>query len=413
MKALSRPILVATVAALVSACGAGTASPAASPAATAPSPAVAGASASPSITIGLLVPFTESAINSDRGVAQRRAAELYVAQHGGTVGGQTAGFAYEDESINGQLDVTKAQELVQQHAVAVLGLLGDDGATAVRAYADSTKVPLLITGASGDSITRAAASPYVFRASYSNWQLSEPLGEWAARKGAAKVYLVHAPDTFGTESAAAFAAGLGKAGGTATANVAAQPGADWAKVVAAVKAQPAKAVFAAFEGADAVSFLTAWAEAGMSAAGYSLYGPGTLTDTTVLASVKDAAAGVTTSMFWADSAGGADLRALMAAFPKAYLDDAGNPAPVTADVVAMWDAMTALGQAVQAAGTGSDALAKAVAAETVAGVRGSFAFDPATHNVVQDIYIRKVVLSAGAASNAIVDTVPQVADPGH
>ncbi len=414
MKALSHPLLVTAVVALVSACGASTSSPTAMSSAVPAPPTVPAASAAgPSVTIGLLVPFTESAVNSDRGVAQRRAAELYVQQHGGMLGGQTAAFAYEDESINGPLDVTKAQELAQQHAAVVLGLLGDDGATAVRSYADANKLPLIITGASGNAVTRTAASPYVFRASYSNWQLSEPLGEWAARKGATKFYVVHAPDTFGTESAAGFAAGLGKAGGSATGNVASQMGADWAKLVAAIRAQPTKAVFAAFEGADAAAFLTAWSQAKMDAAGYTLYGPGTLTDSAVLATVKEGAAGAITSLFWADSLGGAGLQSLLGAFPKAYQDDAGNPAPVTSDVVAMWDAMQAVDQAMASAGSSADALVKAVAAGTVAGVRGPFAFDPATHNVVQAMYIRKVVVSGGSASNSIVDTVPSVADPGH
>ncbi len=421
MKALSRLLLLAASTALVSACGASSSTPAASPAAspaatpapTAEPSAAPSASSQAPITVGLLVPYTESAVNNERGLAQKRAADLYLAQQGGMLGGQSATLVYGDESLNGALDVTKAQELVQQGAFAVLGLLGDDGATAVRAYADTNKIPLIVTGASGNALTRTVVSPFVVRSSYSNWQLSEPLGEWAAGKGAKAFFVVHASDTFGTESASALVEGLGKGGGKATGNVAAQPGGDWAKLVASIKAQSTKAVFAAFEGADAIAFIGAWSDAGMTAAGYSLYGPGPLAGVDVLASVGDKAGGITTSSFWASTLTGTDNTTLATLFPKTYQDEAGNPSPVDADVIAMWDAMRAVDAAVQAAGTSSDAFAAALAGETVTGARGSFTFDSQTHNVVEDIYIRQAVASGGSVANQVLDTVPKVADPGH
>jgi branched-chain amino acid transport system substrate-binding protein len=423
MKALSRLLLIAASTALVTACGASSSSPVpvpiASPGApaTAPTPepsAAPIATSAPSLTIGLLVPYTESAVNSERGLAQKRAADLYLAQQGGLLGGQSASIVYGDESLNGALDVTKAQELVQQNAFAVLGLLGDDGAAAVRAYADANKIPLIVTGASGNALTRTAPSPYVLRASYTNWQLSEPLGEWAAGKGAKAFDVVHASDTFGTESAAAFVEGLGKAGGKATSDVTAQPGGDWAALVASIKAQPAKAVFAAFAGADATAFIGAWADAGMAAAGYSLYGPGPLAGVDVLATVKDKAVGITTSSFWASTLTGADNTTLATLFPKTYQDEAGNPSPVDADVIEMWDAMRAVDAAVKAAGTSSsDAFSQAVAGASVTGARGVFTFGPQTHNVVEDIYIRQVTATGGSVANQVVATVPSVADPGH
>lgn len=380
----------------------------------------AGAADAPGVTVGLLLPYTESAVNSGRGNAQKRAAELFLQQHGGMLGGQPATLVAEDESVNGPLDVTKAQELVGQHASLIVGLIGDAGADAVGAYADASKIPLIVTGAGDNALTRATAgctpaceSPYLFRASYSDWQLSEPLGEWVAKHGPTSAFLVHAADTFGTESAAAFAEGLGKGGGKATGNTAAQLGGDWAKLIAIIKAQPAKAVYAAFAGDDAAAFIGAWATGGMSAAGYTLYGPGTLTDDDVLVSVKDKAAGITTAMFWSSTLAGADNAALVERYPQAYQDDSGNPAPATADVAAMWDTMTAVDAAIRSAGAAGDAFAKALAAATVTGVRGTFTFGPRTHNVVEDIYIRQVVLSGGTASNKVLDTFHQVADPGR
>ena len=82
-------------------------------------------------------------------------------------------------------------------------------------------------------------------------------------------FMVYADDAFGTETAAAFADGLAKNGGKVTGRSAVPiRGGDWAKVVTAIKAQPAKAVFAAFITDDAEGFITAWDAAGMRAAGF-------------------------------------------------------------------------------------------------------------------------------------------------
>lgn len=426
MNRFGTALLILSLTAVTTACGPSTSpSPAVAqspPTATASGPASEPASPStaPPLTIGLLLPFTESAVNNELGVAQKRAAELYVQQHGGMLAGHPVQFAYSDESVDGPLDATKATLLVEQeHAAVILGLIGDEGAAAVRTYVDGKHIVFIDTSASGNALTRATpgctpscASRYVFRNSFSNWQLSEPLGEWAGRQGRTSFYTVASDDTFGAESTAAFVEGLGKDGGASTGHSSVASGSDWAKVVDAIKAQPTKDVYAAFAGADAQGFIGAWAAAGMSSAGYGLYGPGLLTDTDVLAAVKDQAAGITTSLFWASSLESPANRALVDLFPKAYQNEDGTAAAVTAYVVEMWDAMTALDQALQSGGTASDSLVSSLEGATVVGARGSFTFDPTTHNVVDDVYIRRVTGTGSAATNAVIDTIPAVTDPG-
>src|SRR5258706_4361880 len=90
--------------------------------------------------------------------------------------------------------------------------------------------------------------------------MSEPLGEWVSKNGRRDFFVVSGDDAFGTESAAAFIAGLAKNGGTASGRmtVPAKSGADWAKVIAAIKSQPAKNVFAAFVTDDAEALAAGW-----------------------------------------------------------------------------------------------------------------------------------------------------------
>jgi len=292
----------------------------------------------------------------------------------------------------------------------------------VRNYADTKHVVFIDTNASGNALTRTVAgctpscrSPYVFRSSYSSWQLAEPLGAWAAGNGLKAFDVVAADDAFGTESTAAFVEGLGTAAGAATAQSLVQPGTGWSKVVAGIAAQPTKNVFAAFAGGDAASFITAWDDARLADKGYKLFGPGPLADVDVLAQVKGAAAGVTTASFWSSRLDNPENKALMDLFAKTYQDEKGNPTPADSYVVEMWDAMTALDLALQKTnGSGAtDVLIAALEGVSFNSPRGAFAFDQGTHNVVQDIYIRQVQATGVAASNVVVDTIPKVVDPGR
>jgi branched-chain amino acid transport system substrate-binding protein len=420
-----RTLLIGCVAALAWACApaASTPPPASAPPATTPSPAVTAAPSAAPLIIGIIVPFTESAVNSDFGVAQQRAAELYLKQHGGVLAGRPVKLVYSDESITGALDVVKASQLVEtEHADVLLGLIGSDGAYAVRTYADTKHVVFIDTNASGNALTRTVAgctpscrSPYLFRSSYSSWQLAEPLGAWAAGNGLKAFDVVAADDVLGTESAAAFIEGLGTAGGAATTQTLVQPGTDWSKVIAGIAAQPTKNIFAAFAGADAASIITAWDEARLSGKGYRLFGPGPLADVDVLAQVKGAAAGVTTASFWSSTLDNPENKALMDLFRKTYQDEKGNPTPADSYVVEMWDAMTALDLALQKTdGSGAtDVLIAALEGVSFNSPRGAFAFDQGTHNVVQDIYIRQVQATGLAATNVVVATIPKVVDPGR
>lgn len=414
-------LVIGAVMILASACAPATSTtPSLSPVqGTAPTTA---APARPPLVIGLVLPFTESAIHSEIGIAQRRAAELYVSQHGGMLGGRRVTFAYSDESIDGAQDAVKATELIDKnHAEVLLGLIGSDGAYAVRDVADHRKVVFIDTSASGNALTRAVPdckpsckSAVVFRSSFSTWQLAEPLGDWAAQHGHQRFFVAYPDDPIGSESAAAFTEGLAKAGGAATGRAGVPANADWGRVMDAIRAQPTKDVFAAFSGSDAIGFIGAWSRARLNAAGYRLFGPGFLTESDVLATVKSQADGITTASFWSSALDNPQSRALLQLFARTYHDDQGNPVPADAYAVEMWDAMTALDLALwgTAGSASSDALIPALAKVSFTGARGPFAFDPVTHNVVQAIYVRTVRSSAGSQSNAIVDTIRAVTDPG-
>ena len=44
--------------------------------------------------------------------------------------------------------------------------------------------------------------------------------------------------------------------------------------------------------------------------------------------------------------------------------------------------------------------------------RGPIKFDKETHNIIQNIYIMETIVENDATENKVIDTIPDVADPG-
>jgi len=380
------------------------------------------------LKIGILVPFTESAIDSDVGASQRRAADLYLKLKGGVLAGREVQLVYNDESaLDPSVNKTRIQQFLQQdHVELLLGGVGTPAAYLLRDTAEASKLVYIDTNAPANALTRATPgcapsckSTFVFRSAPSAWQMSEPLGEWESKNARKDYFVVTGDDAFGTESAAAFIDGLAKNGGKASGRttVPAKSGADWAKVMAAVRAQPSKNVFAAFVTDDAEGFLGAWQTAGMRAAGYSLAGPGPLTDQQVLAATNQAALGATTSFPWSSELDNAENKAFTDEFKKTFKDDTtGQPLAPDGYASLMWTAMRALETALtttKGATHDTGALVAALEKASFSGPGGAVTFDPATHASVQTIYIREVRASGGALVNAVVDTIASVKDPAQ
>jgi len=337
-------------------------------------------------------------------------------------------LVYNDESaLDPSINRVRIQQFLDQdHVEMLLGGAGTPAAYLLRDTAEASKMVYIDTNASGNALTRTTTgcspsckSRFVFRSSPSSWQMSEPLGEWASKSGPRDFFVVSGDDAFGTESATAFIEGLAKNGGRATGHVtvAAKGGADWAKVIAAIKAQPAMSVFAALITDDAEGLLNAWETGGMRAAGYKLVGPGPLADYQILSTTRQAATDVTTAFPWSAELDNAENRAFVEEFKKAYKDDTtGQPLPPDGYAVEMWAAMHVLEDALTSTKgdtKNTDALIAALEAVSFKSPGGDFAFDRSTHNPVQDVYIRAVRASGASLVNAVVDKIGSVKDPGQ
>src|ERR1051326_6703718 len=93
----------------------------------------------------------------------------------------------DDTGPNPETAKRLAQELItRDHVNFLAGVVWSPNAAAIAPLATEAKTPLVVMNAAGAGLTRL--SPYMVRTSFTLWQTTFPLGEWAVEQGARKGY---------------------------------------------------------------------------------------------------------------------------------------------------------------------------------------------------------------------------------
>src|SRR5450432_3113942 len=111
-------------------------------------------------------------------------------------------------------DVAKriAQELITRDRVQFLaGVVWTPNANAIVPIVTESRTPFVIMNAAGVNTT--VASPYIVRTSFTLWQSSYPMGQWAARQGMKRAYTAVTDFAPGHDAEAGFARGFAAGGG--------------------------------------------------------------------------------------------------------------------------------------------------------------------------------------------------------
>jgi branched-chain amino acid transport system substrate-binding protein len=195
-----RQFLVASSAAALAACAPGAVTPGAS-SSVAPGRA---------LKIGLLLPF--SGVYAELGNSMRRATELYLKQHDNKLANRPVTPVYADDANVTATGIAATQKFIDQDQVDVMmGVVPTPLAYGIRNAVHAAKLIFIDTNAGGNALTRdttnctpSCKSPYIFRASFSSYQISYPIGDYLSAKGTKEFFLAYANYGFGTESAADF-----------------------------------------------------------------------------------------------------------------------------------------------------------------------------------------------------------------
>jgi branched-chain amino acid transport system substrate-binding protein len=374
--------------------------------------AATSAASGPNFKVGVVLPA--SGVYATLGKDIVNGMQLYLDQVGSQAGNRRITLLQEDETNNPATALAKTRKLVEQDAVDMIsGYVATPDAYGVRDYLDQNKVVTLVSNAGGNLLSRARKSDVIYRTSFSSWQVSQPLGKYVADNVAKQALVTVADYGFGTESAAAFKESFEPAGGTLVGDDVKAPltTVDYSPFLNRIQSANPPAVYGFYSGNNAVDFLKQAGQLGIFKS-TRLTGAGFLVEQDVLPAIGDAAPdGAVSSLHWALTLDTPANRSFVTAYRSRY----GKLPDVFA--VQGYDTAHVIAAALDATkGNTTDraAFVKAIAGVTFDSPRGPFRFDPATHNVVQTIYIRQLYRDPSYGwTNRVIATIPEVADPGH
>ncbi len=347
--------------------------------------ASAGAAAQ-TIKVGIVGPF--SGPFAHYGTLFKNGAEAYIASQGGKLAGKDIELIYRDTGgPNPGQTKTLVQELIVKDKVDYLGgFVFTPNAFAVAPLIQQSQTPTVIFNAATSAITDK--SEFFVRTSYTLWQVTVPMAQWAAKNNIKKVVTAVTDYGPGIDAETAFKSEFAKQGGAVVESIR-MPIAttDFSPFVQRIKASGAQAVYTFLPGGPPnLGFVKAYNENGLAKAGIQFLGTAE-TDEFDLQKFGDAALGLTTAFHYSAAHDSPANKAFVEALKKRDPNAIANYASVGA-----WDGMHVIHKMIEATGGKRDGLAALRTARGLAweSPRGPVRIDPKTRHIVQNVYLRKV-----------------------
>ncbi len=370
----------------------------------------AAALAEDTIKIGLIAPF--SGPFADYGKQMEGGIKTYMKQHGDKVAGKKIELIIKD-TTGPVPEVAKrlAQELVVRDKVDFLAGFGlTPEALAVAPIAEQAKKPMIIMNAATSVIT--TKSNYIARFSMTLPQISAPMATWAVKNGVKKVVTLVADYGPGIDAETAFKTNFIGGGGQVLESIRVPlRNPEFAPYIQRIKDAKPEAVFIFVPaGEQGIAFMKGYRERGLAEAGIKVIATGDLTDDHVLPAMGDPVLGVITSFHYSAAHDSPENKA----FLKTYAEVNPNAGRANFMSVAAYDGMHAIYEVAKKLNgkiDGDKAMA-VIKGMKINSPRGPIHIDPATRDVVQTVYIRKVEKVNGELFNVEFDKFAEVKDPG-
>jgi branched-chain amino acid transport system substrate-binding protein len=365
------------------------------------------ANAQQSVKIGVVMSY--SGQFADPGAQIDNGIKLYMKEHGDTVAGKKIVIIRKD---NGGIapDVAKrlSQEVIVRDGADILA--GYDLTPNAMAAGDvSAQAKKFMVNMNAATAIITTKSPYMVRTSFTVPQLNETLGTWAYKNGIRKVYTLVSDFGPGHDGEAAFQKGFKDAGGeiigSARYPVANQ---DFAPFIQRAKDANPDAIYIWVPGGPQPAAIgKSLAERGIDPKKTKVLGQGELTYEDALKSMGDAGLGLITAFHYDYNHQSAKNKAFVAAYRAEFKR---NPDMFS---VGGYDGMHVIYEALKKTGgkTDGEALINAAKGMQWESPRGPMSIDPATRDVIQTVYIRRVEKVGGALVNVEFDKIENVKDP--
>jgi branched-chain amino acid transport system substrate-binding protein len=372
---------------------------------------VSGAAFAQTIKIGFITSY--SGLNANLGPYMERAVRLYIKQHEKELppGVKIELLVRDDTGVNPDRARQLAQELVVREKVNLLaGVVFTPNAMSIAPIATEAKVPFVIMNAGTSVIT--ARSPYIVRTSFTLWQSSYPLGQWAAKRYKT-AYTMVSDFGPGHDSEEAFSKGFTEGGGKIVGSVRVPlQNPDFAAYMQRVKdAKPDALKVFIPAGKTATAVMKNFSDLGLDKAGIKLIGPGDITTDEELPNMGDVALGVLTVHHYSAAATRPANKAFVEAWKKEY---GANEVPNFLSA-GSWDGTAMIFEAIkqQKGKLDPDKTMEIFKSWKWAdSPRGPISIDPETRDVVHNEYLREVRKVDGKLANVELETVATaVKDP--
>ncbi|TNY31459.1 ABC transporter substrate-binding protein [Pelagovum pacificum] len=337
------------------------------------------------------------------------AVEAYQAIHGTEIDGNEIEFIYRDSGgVNPDQARSLAQELIIREGVEYLaGFTFTPNALAVAQIIDQSETPAVIFNAATSIITQE--SEFFVRPSFTLWQVSAPMAEWAHEQGITEVVTAVTDYGPGIDAETGFKAAFEAAGGTVVDSIRMPlDTTDFAPFMQRVRDEAPDAVFAFLPaGPSTFAFVKAYNENDLRGAGIEFLGTGE-TDETTLDSLGDAALGLRTSYHYSPAHESPENEEFIGKLMELHPDAVPNFASVQA-----YDGAHVIYEMIRAAGTDGPAAIEAVKGLEWTSPRGPVSIDPETRHITQNVYIREVAKDdEGNLINREFETIEAVPDLG-
>lgn len=363
------------------------------------------------LTVGVVLPL--SGVFASEGHQYEQGMAVYQKIHGDSVAGLPVELVVRDDQGPGSGDLARrlTQELiVRNKADVIIGYSFTPNAMSTASLLDEAKKPAIIVNAATSIITEK--SPYFVRVSWTLPQSAATLGDWAAKNGIKTAYTMVSDYAPGLDAEKWFKKAFTEAGGEIVGEVRTPVSAmEYAPYLQRVVEAKPDALFAFNPGGDvSVAFMKAAHERDLAGSGIKLLVTGDVVEDNSLRHLGNALDGVVSAHHYQLGLDNAENKRFVDAYKELY----GADAVPNFRAVQAYDAMDLLYKAVEKTGGDLDAeaLMGAFKGMHLASPRGPVEIDPATRDVVQNVYIRRGEKVDGQWQNVPFETYTAVVDPG-
>jgi branched-chain amino acid transport system substrate-binding protein len=366
---------------------------------------MAGPAVAREIKIGIVAPF--SGPFAVWGSQYKQAIELFLEERGIKVGEHTVTLIWRDTASQPEVAKRLAQEMIARDKVdAIAGLALTPEALAVAPVVTEGNMPTVLFNSGTHFVTRR--SPMFVRVSFTLDMGILPVTEWAAGEGVKTGIVAVSDYAPGQEALKTYTEEFGKRG-IRLVDAAKIPvdTKDFSPYLQKIKdAKPDGLFLFLAVGPPAIGFMKSYAALGLKDAGIKLYGLAEYTEVD-LPNIGDAALGAISAWHYSAMHDSAKNRTFKTALDKKF----PGAIPDTASVSA-YDGMHVLYEMIaRTQGRMGPAAVEAVKGMKWESPRGPMSIDPKERDVVENIYIRRVVKKDGVLFNEEIKTFPDVKDP--